>query len=213
MKVFKNLEIVVPDNRRGEFLKAVEAGLPSGWRRDREAEARSPGLGAGSHTFFVCENQKKRLAALVALVSKDSSSLYVSNIVPRETGQLTYDQYNCILDDFGDTCISPIAKKMNIELRKSADSESIEDWITEDTAKKLLQFSALANKSTGTSHPCDKERWYDFIIAVVMDKETLDASKLMRWLIEEDGWSEDVAQEMAIEFEQEVGLLKHYMGK
>lgn len=213
MKVFKELVVAIPENRRGDFLSRVEKSLPSGWSRDREAESRIPGPEKEHNAYFVCQPQDNRPSALVALVPKSEQSLYVSNIVPREASQLTHEQYNRVLDEFANTCIAPIANQMDFTFTLTSDKATLETWVCAETAEKFRRFSALANKSTGSSHPCDKDRWYEFVISVVMNKDRLDASTLMRWLAEEDGWPQDIAHEMGIEFEQEVGLLEYYRDK
>lgn len=210
MKVFKDLTIVLRSTRSEEFIAALERNLPSGWTRDKEAESHAVGPGPRGHVYIVCDQKGERESALVAIVPREGG-YYVSNIVPRQTGRLTHDQYNRILDEFADECIGPLEKTLDLQVIRSSDSETLENWVSKDTAEKFRHFSGLANKSTGTSHPMDKERWYDFIIAVVTNQDSLDASTLDRWLFEEDGWDEDMANEMAIEYEQEVGLLKHYL--
>jgi len=211
MKVFKELEVSVPAARRADFLARLEASMPPGWVRNREAEDRS--LKTNEHAYFVCEAKGERLAALVALYEKNEDLLYVSNVVPRDISSLTHDQYNCILDEFATACVEPVAREMGLHMTRTSDHISLDDLVSPGSAHLFRVFSGLANKSTGTSHPSDKERWYDFIISVVNNDDPLDAHMLTRWLIEEDGWSEDIAHRMAIEFEMEVGLLKRYKGK
>lgn len=36
-------------------------------------------------------------------------------------------------------------------------------FISSNALAKLKTFNLNANKSTGASHPCDKERWFEFI--------------------------------------------------
>lgn len=213
MKVFKELEIAVPESRRADFISRLEKVLPKGWKRDQEAESRSPGLGKDIFTYFVCEASGERQSALVALVPRDKNTLYVSNIVPCELSELTHDQYNRILDEFATACVVPVASQMGLDNKVSSDQATLRTWACQETVDKFHKFSALANKSTGTSHPSDKERWYEFVISVVRNKDRLDATTLRRWLVQEDGWSKDIAVEMAIEFEQEVGLLEYYTQK
>lgn len=213
MKVFKELTIAIPTAKRNEFVSSLENHLPTGWSRDKEAEAYSSKLGSREHIYIGCEEKGERKSALVALVPKEGVGYFVANIVPKRSGQLTYDEYNRILDDFAISCISPLEKALGLTITRSFDTVTLEKWVSDDTANKLRQFSGLANKSTGTSHPMDKERWYDFVIAVVTKEESLDTSILSRWLTEEEGWDDDVAHKMSIEYEQEVGLLKQYLGK
>jgi len=210
MKVYRELEIHVPLSRREDFLTELESHLPKGWSRDRKSEDRA--LKIKDHAYFVCEPLESRHAALVALYERTPDLLYVSNVVPRDVSSLTHDEYNIILEAFSQTCVAPVADMMGLRLTLSSDQQSFDDLVSQKSAKLFRTFSALANKSTGTSHPCDKERWYDFVISVIENGDRLDSYMLTRWLVEEDGWAEDIAHRMAIEFEMETGLLKRYKG-
>jgi hypothetical protein len=68
----------------------------------------------------------------------------------------------------------------------------------------------LANKSTGASHPKDKERWFEFLISAHRTSARLDADLLARWLSEAEGWPEDTAHALAIDYEFALGLLQKY---
>ena len=46
---------------------------------------------------------------------------------------------------------------------------NILDYLIEEGKNKLHSFSELANKSTGSNHPNDRERWFDFIIQTYHD--------------------------------------------
>jgi len=213
MKMFKDLEIEVSQKVRADFLQRIEERLPEGWTRDRDAEKRAHGPTTEGFCYYVCNQQQDRPPALVALVPRNENLMYVSNIVPRLVSELSRDQYNRILDEFATQCIKPIAVEMGISLKTTKEDETLEDWVSKGSAEKFRTFSVLANKSTGTSHPCDKERWYEFIISIVNNNDSLDSTTLREWMVAEDGWTEDVALEVVIEFEQEVGLLKYYRDK
>lgn len=141
MKVFKDLKIAVAARDKAEFLKRLEQNLPTGWKRDKEAESRIPGFDKEEHAYFVCDKKGKRQAALVALVPREGVGLYISNIVPWDLGQLTHEQYNLILDEFATACIAPVATKMNLTVAKSSDEESIDDLVSPDTAAKFRRSS------------------------------------------------------------------------
>jgi hypothetical protein len=82
--------------------------------------------------------------------------------------------------------------------------------VSPETALLLHRFSAAANKSTGSSHPCDEERWLEFVTAAHREKAALDASTLEQWLREGEGWPEDIASELAVDYEKARSLLSYY---
>ncbi len=134
------------------------------------------------------------------------------NIVPLEPGNLTYAQYNSVLDDFIKRIAGPIVEKPGFEISATEAEQTLEDWISADAALKLRRFPGAANKSTGASHPSDERRWFDFIVSVHRSGDRLYADQLARWLCEADGWSEDTAHRLAGDYEGSLALLKYYDG-
>ena len=210
MKVFRDLEITIHDSQIDKFISHLESKLTIGWKRDKDMEARGIKFGDERYFYFVCDKAEGKEAALVALLQRDANTLYVVNIVPRKVGELTFDQYNAVLMEFYEKFVIPLTTELDIDVSLTKDQQSIEDWISSESATKLKRFSVLANKSTGSSHPLDQERWFDFIISVVRNDEDLYPDRLKRWLIEEEGWHEDMVVELAIEYEQNIALLKYY---
>jgi hypothetical protein len=76
----------------------------------------------------------------------------------------------------------------------------LEDWMSGATAEKLRQFSETPNKSTGASHPNDRERWNDFVLSAHREQSRLDPSTLQHWLMEAEDWPPEVAEQLAIEY-------------
>jgi hypothetical protein len=58
--------------------------------------------------------------------------------------------------------------------------------------------------------PWTGARWYAFIIATHHTSKRLDTDQLVRWLVEVEHWSEDIAHELAIDYEFALGLLEQY---
>jgi hypothetical protein len=208
MKVFRDLEISGSSTRFDEFLTRLEGLLANGWRRDRKVERSDEVSGIRCYAYS-CEKNETRNPATLYLCAR-KTEFYVSNIVPREVQRLSMDEYNAILVEFHDNFISPVAAEIGFIAKLTSDDQSIEDWISAESAGKLRSFSSLANKSTGSSHPNDEERWFDFIVSIVLNREKLDTSLLRRWLIEEGRWPEDIAINLALEFGQGVRLLQYY---
>lgn len=214
MKVFRNLEIKIPQSDVDDFIIRIDAMLSAGWQRDIDAEERSSEFGIvnGRYFMFKCNKTDSREHAGLAILFDPPDQLSVVNIVPLDKSELKYDEYNSILIDFYELFIKPVATELGIKVILSKDDETIDDWISEESAKRLRTFSGLANKSTGSSHPMDKNKWFDFIISMLNNGETIDTHHFQRWLVGE-GWSADKALELAIEYEQGLSLLKYYRGQ
>jgi hypothetical protein len=83
----------------------------------------------------------------------------------------------------------------------------LELWLPAGAADKLRVFCKVANKRTGSSHPSDRDRWYDFIVAAHEAEAEFTASTLVQWLREEGGWDDELANKLACEYEFARGLL------
>lgn len=135
---------------------------------------------------------------------------WVSNIVPRNVGELGIARYNAILKDFVAHIAQPASQAGRFAIEQTSPSQTLDDWLDREPADALRRFSRLANKSTGAAHPMDRERWYAFLIAAHRTAKQPDSSQLVRWLDEVEGWSEDKAQELALDYEFALGLLEQY---
>ncbi|MBU3101704.1 MULTISPECIES: hypothetical protein [Clostridium] len=142
--------------------------------------------------------------------------------------ELSVDEYNAVLVRFYDNVIKPY-KECDTELIISKPSEDIFDStsvISDKALKKLQAFCSSANKSTGSSHPLDQERWFAFICQTVDDGKTFDYSVLAKFLQDENylgkksdefngvmgdfAWDEDQAYELGNEYENSCVILRYY---
>lgn len=197
-----------------ELISRLEHRLANGWSRnkDREEEMRRAIVTSKLYCFR-CNKRNKREAASLYLARPGEPSadlLYVSNIVPTDLRELTYDQYNFILIEFYDRFAKPVGDSMDIRVELSRAEQTLEDWLSPELANLLKLFSHAANKSTGSSHPMDRKRWFDFLIAMHRAHERLDTGLLERWLVEEEKWPEDIAFDLICEFEFSEGLLRQF---
>jgi hypothetical protein len=48
--------------------------------------------------------------------------------------------------------------------RGHSDAQDLENLLGEEAARRLEAFSAGVNKTTGSSHPADRDRWLAFLI-------------------------------------------------
>ena len=155
----------------------------------------------------------------------------VGNIVPLDKNQLTIDEYNTLLDLFYTEVIVPNIEKIEGVKVVGPESDLFDPlkYISKDALNKLVLFCNGANKTTGASHPCDEQRWFDFICQTVDDDRVFDYDTLFRFLVDEEywgkksqgfigavghfAWDEEHAEKLATEYDNYVRLLKFYKTK
>ncbi len=212
MKVFRDLHISADAEKMAAAVAEMEQAMPAGWARDKAAEARTqafPFVTKRVNYCFACNMEKQRPAAMLILAQKDASTFYISNIIPIERHQLEHGEYNSVVEDFYERVFKPYAHKSKLPHTVTGADAALECWMDEPTAKLLRAFSAGANKGTGASHPNDRERWNAFIFAAHRTNSKLDASTLARWLVEEEEWSPEIAEQLALEYESGRCLLAY----
>lgn len=215
MEVFRELAVEGSEDQILALIEATTVRLPEGWIRDTEAEANFVSLGLstdGSRGFAFSRRQTSAEGTPAAGVFLlfEGGEMRVVNIVPHEKSQLSIAEYNRVLEEFEAVAFRPAAEALGLVVRMtSADAEPTA-WMSADTAELLRRFSVLANMSTGASHPLDRRRWHEFIIATHRERARLDVSTLERILVEVHGWPEDRASDLACEYELARELLKDY---
>jgi hypothetical protein len=162
---------------------------------------------------FSCTGEARRPAATVFLAEKEPGLYHVSNVVPRQQRQLSYREYNAIVEEFCEPFLRPLAEQSGLHVELTATEADLRNWLCAGAADRLRRFTEFANKSTGASHPSDRERWNEFVVAAHRDRSGLDAFTLRRWLIEVEGWPPEVADQLAIEYEYGRELLAFSEGR
>lgn len=155
----------------------------------------------------------------------------VGNIVPLRKDQLSIDEYNAVLDLFYEDVIVPNQTYLKGIKIVGPESEVFYPlkYISQKALDKLERFCNSANKSTGSSHPSDEERWFDFICQTVDDNRIFDYDTLFRFLMDEEywgkrdegfvgvmghfAWDEEHAGELATEYDNYVRILQYYKDK
>lgn len=155
----------------------------------------------------------------------------VGNIVPLQKNQLSIDEYNAVLDLFYEEIIVPNQSRLKGIKIVGPESDVFDPlkYISKEALKKLEHFCNGANKTTGSSHPSDEERWFDFICQTVDDNQTFDYDTIFRFLMDEDywgkkepgflgaighfAWDEEHAGELATEYDNYVRILSYYKDK
>ena len=206
LKDFKNLELSGPNSAGLQFLAEAKARLPSHWQRREDLEAR---VGTENMTCFSCAEGPGRPSSALWLAQREPDRIYVSNIVPLSKSKLSYDEYNAVLDDFRTAVAEPASLAAGMQLRVTSGELRLEELLRPGTFESLRSFSQGANRSTGSAHPYDKQRWFDFVTRTHRENAPLSAHDLERWL-RADGWDEDHAVELIIEYERARDLLRFY---
>lgn len=204
MQVFQDLYLNCSADQMARFVVEAERAMPTGWRRDaaEEARVRSRSLRRDDPVYcFSCAEATGRPAASVFLAEREPGLFYASNVVPEKLHQLEHEQYNAVLRDFYERVARPAAERCGVRAELTDSEVGLEHWMSRDAAEKLRMFSACANKSSGSAHPADEQRWMDFIVAAQRDGSRLDATTLRRWLIEVEGWPPEVADGLASEYD------------
>ncbi|KAF2079980.1 hypothetical protein [Flavobacterium sharifuzzamanii] len=135
--------------------------------------------------------------------------LEVFNIIPLIDNSLDYDEYNFLLNKFYENFIKQLCIKYEANIILTKPEKQIIETIGDDALKSLLAFSNGANKSTGNSHPYDFERWCEFIFIVFRNGIEVGVDELIEWF-EENGWSNDMAHKLGLDFEYSLDLLEKY---
>lgn len=205
MKVFRNLIFRGTSHQLAAAVDAIHQAMTEtgDWQRDWVLEQKLRLLAAddGSIYCFACPQNDRRPAASLCITQKDAVTFQVSNIVPAAKRQLSVEEYNDILKEFFDRFVQPALEKTGLSAELTESSASPEQWLSVEVAEKLRTFSASANKGTGSSLPVDRGRWNDFVVSAHRDGSQLDATTLRRWLIEIEGWPQEVAEQLAGEYE------------
>lgn len=211
MKVFRDLYIRLNGSKIEDLIEQFTVRCGGHWHRALEREKDAGSMGEKAFSFEHTAGDGLEKAGL-SLFQKEGGTWYVPNIIPLDSSQLSCDQYNKILENFLDTIVRPSIAGPPVTAELTGDVVILKDVVGEDVAGLLHNFSVLANKSTGSSHPCDRNRWFDFLIAVQKKRISLDTDLLINSLME-DSWSEDRAHDLAIEYEFAIGLLDYKEGK
>ena len=224
MKTFRELYFRGDSAQLQNFTSEIRKYTTSEWEYGREDKYSS------SWIYFDYLGNKVDNARVCISTGKYvlQGELKVTNIVPLEKNQLNIEEYNAVLQKFYEDIIVPY-KASNHEIsitEPSADEFDPRTVISSKALKKLEAFCNGANKSTGSSHPSDQERWFDFICQTVDDGMMFDYSTLADFLQDESywgkkdpgflgvmgsfAWDEDHAYQLASEYENACMLLQYY---
>lgn len=209
IEVFQDLNLVCSDS--GRVRRALCDAAKSPWRHSVAAEQSMARNALEDGDMMVFERDEGNGVAASRLVLWAEPHGYrVANIVPLRCRELGERGYNDVLNDFIDRVARTVSEQGGFELRHTERMQSITDWTSREAAEALRLFSVAANKSTGSSHPLDAERWRRFLMADHLAESSLSSSHFKRWLTEVEGWTGEAATELVIEREFAEELLQDY---
>lgn len=211
MKTFGDVHVTLRTLSPTAFADRAEAAATNGWTLDRSKYDELRSVGGQSWFTFPLTNHPTLPPSLLFLSLKPDGTLAVSNVIPAAVGQLDYDEYNAILKSFCDDVLSKIQPPESIDFSLTGTTIDLSVRLPADVFERLQLFSDWANKSTGSSHPSDRDRWMDFIIAAANCPDALDSHTLERWLVEEGQWGAEEAEELAVEYEFGCQLLRRFL--
>lgn len=149
-------------------------------------------------------------ARIVIDSPNDENELSIINIIPYNTtvSQFSCDEYNRIIDYFYNAIILPIVSIVHCKVNISSGYISISMYIPA-SYNLLNNFVQNCDKKCPLSHPKDRNRWFDFLCCLVVNNEELAAEILQRWFIEEQYFDIEIAEELSLQYEYGIALLRH----
>lgn len=215
MEKYQDFKVVLPPDEWNSFRQELirEIDLNNWTRRDDLAERGNKGMSYVGKELLCVETPElkfnnEKLKGVIWMWLGDSQ-LEVFNIIPLIGNYLICAQYNFILSMFRQSIIDKMAPNYNLMIEMSKPYLDMEDVIGTEGLRLLITFSRTSNRSTGHSHPMDFAKWCNFIFYVFKNKKHLAVDDFMHWLIE-DGWMEDKANELSLDYEYSIEMLERY---
>lgn len=211
IEVFQDLYLRAASASSGAIRAAVLSNVCRPWRHEasRESEFRNSGL-SDDDVIALLREPTDDLPGAGLVLWQELNGYRVANIVPTVSGELGIATYNALLQDFVERVARPASQAGDFQIESTATHQTLDDWVDVETARSLRRFSNLANKATGAAHPLDEKRWFEFVVTAHRHSADLDPARLVRWLIESEGWPEDGARGLARDYEVGRALLKAY---
>jgi len=104
---YKTIIIGADSSETKAFHASVLQRLRNGWTSDLHQHHCWPRFDKDAVTY-ICTKRGKRPVAALFILRRDDFSLFVANIVPRDTSRLSPAQYNRILLDFQKSVLAPL---------------------------------------------------------------------------------------------------------
>ena len=167
------------DNLRA-FVKELKAYINGDWRQVEQSERWEDYL----FIDYIGTDVDKARVSIYLGNDLAKGQIKVGNIVPLEKNSLSIDEYNSVLKKFNRDIIEPYKRHNHIINISELTNDEFDPLtvISKVALQKLRAFCVAANKSTGSSHPCDQERWYEFR-TIFLWKHGVHWEEVMSWII------------------------------
>lgn len=209
IRLFRELKLSSPSGV-GALKQALVVSADQPWTHSIEAEEQLyRGYPRDIAVALFSREGPNGLEPCTLTLLQDLDSLKLTNILPRNISELGPARYNALLNDFLFKVVQPARKLVEIHVGIGDEFLSLQTLLGPRAASALEAFSHGANKATGSSHPLDRTRWFDFLLAVDQSPRRPDLEQILRWLIESEGWSEETALELIRECQFGLDLLQH----
>lgn len=209
LEVFQDLMLVGPDADKSRLRTALISHAKGPWKHARDREDQLVRMGDADSVIAFERSEGEGIDAVGLVLWAKQGGFEISNIVPLKVRELGPRRYNAALQDFEGSVARPAAEEVGFAVKTTPAQQGISDWLPPDAAQALRRFSTAANKTTGSAHPLDRQRWFAFLI-LAHREGNLDTDRLMRWLVEVENWPEDVAHDLVIEYDFGLALLDEY---
>ncbi len=215
MKTFRKLSITLNGYEPEAVIKKLEAQNSQLWYHHIEKDRYIKELGATVSCFAYSENIDKphKPPARLYIMEKQKGIFSVTNILPTEKYELSYDEYNSLLLSFHDELVVPAVQQTSIYVEITPPEIKLEDFIPKNVANSLQAFSSSSKKSIDIYYqPFNQQSWFEFLTTLHRSKAHLSTELLEKALLE-DGWSDESAVKLGMEYEFARDLLKYYEAK
>lgn len=201
MRVLQDLEVHGDQAAIKRWLDLASGTTVQGWYRDQHREEKLPSY------FCFTRNPTPNLPEATVYLVEEAEGLKAANVVPIGHN-LSIAEYNQILREFHDCVAVPVADEARVRIYLSVDTLRLDDAFPPAVLQKLVRFSQAANKSTGVSHPSDRKRWLEFVVAAHHAQVKIGEDTFARLLEEELGWSPDWATILAGDYMSALEVLQ-----
>lgn len=193
MKTYIDVLIASRYKDPGDFILAMKdfGSHSSGWKfLAKQSKNYASSLGEPSCALLKLGN---KYSPAVAITVKKGNTFYIANIVPKESGQMSMEEYNDVAKQFAiDIKEYATVHKLKLKVKTSHEYIGLPEIIR---GNKTREFSERYLNLFPTSyHPLDIERLDTFICAAFRySRGKIDLDLLRGWLIAEKKWSTENA--------------------
>jgi hypothetical protein len=208
MKTYIDVQIASKYEDQYDFILAMKdfGDRAIGWEfLDTQSEEYASLTGESSCVLLKVGNKH---SPAVAITVKENNIFYITNIVPKENGEMSMAEYNDVAKQFAvDVVKFAKTHKLKIEIKTTRECIGLSEIISGDKTREL--FERYLNLFPGSYHPLDIERLDKFICATSRYSRRKVRLDLLRdWLIAEKKWSEEDASRCVSRIETGLSILK-----